>query len=163
MVTCRPFRTDDGETWFQIFESVAAEGKWIGAESPVSPDWFQKVIDRYREHQDRVAFLAEVDGTPVGWITVEIMGEGSAELGMGVLSTHRHQGVGTAMMELAIEWAMKSGVDRLSLDVFPDNEAAVGLYRKFGFRDVDLKRNAWKRRNGDLWDLLAMERWLTSS
>lgn len=161
VVTCRPVETGDGEAWYEIFESVAAEGRWIGAEAPISKDWFTKVVERYVHQPGRIALVAEVDVTPVGWITVEIVEGRTAELGMGVLKDHRALGVGTAMMGAAIDWARTHDVDHLTLDVFPDNEAAIGLYRKFGFSDVELKPGAWKRRNGDLWDLLAMERWLS--
>ncbi len=157
MVTCRPLGATDGEAWQRIFESVAAEGKWIGAEVPVS-GWSEKIVDEYADRSERVLFLAELDATPVGWITVDLQPGGTAELGMGVLSTHRRQGVGTAMMEVAIDWAVTNGAGRLALDVFPHNEPAISLYRKFGFVEVEVRAKAWERRDGELWDLLAMER-----
>lgn len=162
-VICRPLKSDDATVWHQIFESVAVEGRWIGAEAPVPFDWFQNNAEAYTDQQDRVVFVAEVAKTPVGWITVEIVEVGTAELGMGVLKKYRHQGVGTAMMESAIGWAIANGADHLTLNVFPDNEAAIALYRKFGFTEVELKPKAWERKNGDLWDLLAMERRLRGS
>ncbi len=47
----------------------------------------------------------------------------------------RGRGVGTALMAEAIRWAREAGVEKLSLSVYPDNDAARALYAKFGFED----------------------------
>jgi len=36
-------------------------------------------------------------------------------------------------MDEAIRWARQFGVEKLALSVYPDNDAARALYRKFGF------------------------------
>ena len=46
----------------------------------------------------------------------------------------RHQGIGTVLMEKAIEIAKENGVDCIELLVNGDNVAARGLYRKVGFK-----------------------------
>ena len=160
-VSIRPLQANDGPAWFRIYESVAAEGRWIGSEAPVPPDWQERAVEKFVGQPDRVMYLSEVGDTPVGWISVEPI-DGAAAIGMGVLEAHRHQGVGTALMESAIAWAVDHGFDRMVLDVFPHNEAAIGLYRKLGFIEAELSRGAFERRNGELWDLLRMERNLQS-
>jgi putative acetyltransferase len=47
----------------------------------------------------------------------------------------RRQGVGSALMAEALRWARDVGVEKIELTVYPDNLAAIGLYRKFGFRE----------------------------
>ena len=37
------------------------------------------------------------------------------------------------MVAAAIEWARARGLHKLTLSVFPHNDAAIALYRKFGF------------------------------
>jgi ribosomal protein S18 acetylase RimI-like enzyme len=36
-------------------------------------------------------------------------------------------------MEEAMTWARKHGLERVELSVYPHNEAALALYRRFGF------------------------------
>jgi GNAT superfamily N-acetyltransferase len=73
-----------------------------------------------------------------------------------VASGWRGRGVGTALVAAAIEWARARGLHRLSLSVFPHNEAAIALYRKFGFLEEGRRAKHMRRANGDLWDLIEM-------
>jgi len=77
---------------------------------------------------------------------------------MAVRESARRQGVGSALMEAAIDLAEKwLAVQRIELEVFIDNEAAIGLYRKFGFVvEGTLRRYAF--RDGKYVDVLAMAR-----
>jgi len=89
-------------------------------------------------------FLAlEAEDTPVGasWVrfmTAEDPGygfvdEGIPELGMGVLSTHRGQGVGRALLERAIGASADRGFPGLSLSVEDENERARAVHVSCGF------------------------------
>ena len=59
---------------------------------------------------------------------------GTASIGMSVAKTWRGQGVGSALMQACIDRAREARVHKLELQVFPHNEAALALYRKFGVR-----------------------------
>ncbi|HMQ29706.1 MAG TPA: GNAT family N-acetyltransferase [Chloroflexaceae bacterium] len=83
----------------------------------------------------------------VGQITR--VGVGAAWQGRGVASRL----VGEAV-RLADNWL---GLLRLELLVFPDNAAAVGLYRKHGFREEGRLRG-YALRDGAFHDVLAMAR-----
>jgi RimJ/RimL family protein N-acetyltransferase len=55
------------------------------------------------------------------------------ELSMAIESGHRGIGLGSAFMEVALEWAKANRFDWIDLGVFSGNEPAIGLYEKFGF------------------------------
>jgi len=57
--------------------------------------------------------------------------------GVALLPDFRGLGIGTALMQLAGQQARDHGYDRLSLVVFEENTAALGLYRRLGYRTVD--------------------------
>jgi L-phenylalanine/L-methionine N-acetyltransferase len=55
-------------------------------------------------------------------------------LGMAVRDDWHGKGAGTALMQAAVDLADKwLNLERLELDVYTDNEAAIRLYKKFGF------------------------------
>jgi L-phenylalanine/L-methionine N-acetyltransferase len=56
------------------------------------------------------------------------------QIGMAVRDDWQGKGVGTALMQAAIDLADKwLNLSRLELEVYTDNEPAVRLYQKFGF------------------------------
>jgi RimJ/RimL family protein N-acetyltransferase len=62
-----------------------------------------------------------------------------------VAMTHRRQGIGTRLLETALDWARQSEVRKLELHVFPHNEAAIKLYEKFGFVKEGYRRGHYRR------------------
>jgi ribosomal protein S18 acetylase RimI-like enzyme len=56
---------------------------------------------------------------------------------MAVFPKHQGKGLGKRMLEMAKEQAHQSGYGKVSLLVFEQNEGAVELYRRNGFRVVD--------------------------
>jgi putative acetyltransferase len=82
----------------------------------------------------------------------------SADLGIGVHDDHVGQGIGTALMAALIDSADNwLDLKRIELTVFADNEAAIGLYAKFGFEREGLLRG-YAFRNGAYADVVAMAR-----
>jgi putative acetyltransferase len=80
------------------------------------------------------------------------------QLGMAVRDDWQGKGVGTALMQAAIDLADRwLNLERLELDVYIDNEAAVRLYKKFGFViEGTLMRYAF--RDGRYVDVYTMAR-----
>ncbi len=79
-------------------------------------------------------------------------------LGMAVRDDWQGKGVGTALMQAAIDLAENwLNLSRLELDVYTDNEPAIRLYKKFGFTtEGTLARYAY--RDGRYVDTYTMAR-----
>ena len=79
-------------------------------------------------------------------------------LGIGVAREAQGQGVGKALMQALIDHADRWGqVLRIELSVFTDNERAIGLYRRFGFR-IEGTHRGFALRDGVYADVHAMAR-----
>jgi RimJ/RimL family protein N-acetyltransferase len=95
----------------------------------------------------------------VGWCDIargERPGvEHAGHLGMALVKEHRGRGLGRRLMEAALAAAKSQGLERVELEVFASNAAAVTLYRKLGFREEGRKLKALKR-DGAYDDLLVM-------
>jgi putative acetyltransferase len=154
LLTIRAMESGDGPVWQRLFESIAAEGLWIGVEPP-APNRAEEVVTQYVDSASNVTYLAFVGDEAVGWISGDTQDDGRVELGMGIIDGYREQGIGSALMDTLIDWA---GARTLILRVFPHNARAIALYRKYGFVQQEHQVGVWPRRNGDFWDLLFMER-----
>jgi len=75
---------------------------------------------------------------------------------MLVAQPWRGRGVGSALLAAAIEKARGEGLHKLSLEVFAHNDAAIALYRKFGFVEEGRRVKHYRRANGELWDSIVM-------
>lgn len=80
------------------------------------------------------------------------------DIGMMVRDDWHGKGVGTALMQAAVDLADKwLNLARLELEVYIDNEPAIGLYKKFGFQ-VEGKRIQADFRDGQYADTFFMAR-----
>jgi RimJ/RimL family protein N-acetyltransferase len=59
------------------------------------------------------------------------------EIGVTVLKAYWGRGIGKALLSSLITWAKEpaTGIRKLDLSVRSDNERAITLYRKFGFKE----------------------------
>lgn len=55
-------------------------------------------------------------------------------IGISVLKEYWGRGIATALLEKLISWAKEKGIKKINLDVFENNERAIKLYEKFGFK-----------------------------
>jgi ribosomal protein S18 acetylase RimI-like enzyme len=80
-------------------------------------------------------------------------------LGMGVLASHRGQGIGGRLLEACLAHAPRSNIEKVELTVYANNTAAIALYRKHGFHEIGTIRD-FRRLDGVVYDALIMERFL---
>ena len=146
----RPARDEDRRPAALVYAAVAEERTGIAGEPPVD-------VERRAASFDLDGSFAAVAGDElVGWLHVEALWFGVGELGMLVAHDWRGRGVGSALLEAAIEWARERELHKLSLGVFTHNEPAIALYRKFGFVEEGRRVKHFRRANGELWDAFEM-------
>ena len=134
-------------------EVVAGEGRGIGAELPLDADRDRRMILGSLTSDAQRSFVAiDDDDSVIGNLGIELHGYGVAELGMMVASDWRGKGVGSALLEAAIDWAQSVGAHKVALQHWPTNERAAALYEKFGFVEEGRLRRHYRRRSGELWD-----------
>jgi RimJ/RimL family protein N-acetyltransferase len=132
--------------------SVAGEWRSAGDE--------RRFLKALRRYPHAAVFVAErEDGTIVGRLSVgrdpHPASAHVADVGLMVAQEARRQGVGTALLRAATEWARDSRIRKLELHVFPWNEAAIALYEAFGFEREGYRKGHY-RRGGELVDAILM-------
>ncbi|NUR75587.1 MAG: GNAT family N-acetyltransferase [Thermoleophilia bacterium] len=146
----RPARDVDRRPLALLFAAVAEERDGIATEPPI-------------DLESRAASWT-LDGTTVAASGAEIVGSvhldssphGFGEIGMAVAREWRGRGVGSALLEAAIEDARARGLHKVILSVFAHNAAALALYRKYGFVEEGRRVKQYRRTSGELWDTIEM-------
>jgi len=119
-----------------LIDTVARERRFLAGTSGFSVESTAAFIACVRAAQGvhRVAILNEAI---VGWCDITPLSfEGMVHvgrLGMGVLAGFRGKGIGKALLKSALEQAFHQGLERVELEVFRSNAAAICLYEAHGF------------------------------
>jgi RimJ/RimL family protein N-acetyltransferase len=142
-------------------EGLARLGDAVGSEPEgwlVTTNGWRNVAEerRYlraiRRYPNAAVFVADDDGLVVGRLSVardqHPASRHVADLGLMVAATHRRRGIGTALLQAAVDWARDAGVRKLELHVFPYNEGAIALYEQFGFVQEGYRRAHYRRGDG---------------
>lgn len=155
-------RGGSGEDW-EAFHTIWSQPNvyWGTMQIPYpSADWNrQRVQERTPEHF--WPLVAEIDGRVVantGLFRPEHNRSHVGHVGMMVHQDYQGLGIGSALMQAIIDLGENwLGLSRLQLEVYTDNEQAIGLYEKFTFQTEGVCR-AYAFRNGRYIDTLVMSR-----
>ncbi len=144
MITLEPITLQNIEIFKQIRlralqDSPGAFGSTYARESEFSDvDWAQRVG---RWNGDRGIGYVAMDGESACGIAGALLGDedrSQAQLvSMWTAPTHRGRGLGRMLVEAVQAWAVKRGVEVLSLMVTSTNDGAMLFYERLGFERTE--------------------------
>ncbi len=158
----RPARMADATAYCDLFEAVAAERRWIGAEPPIDRDALVASLQQALTDEALLRVVADAQGELAGLLGAELW-HGIVSLGMCVAADWRGRGVGSALLERCLGWAVAREAHKVTLQVWPHNEPAIALYERYGFAVEGRLRRHYRRASGELWDALIMGRVLADA
>lgn len=132
----RRARPADARAFLAFWKAVVAEERFVRTEEVRTS--VRAYRRRFRGRSELETDIVALDrGRLVGHVTVQREGHPVthhvASLSIAVAADARGRGIGRRLMDEAIAWAARAGVEKLVLSVYPHNEAAIGLYRSLGF------------------------------
>jgi len=120
----------------QALDTVAREKRFLAFTQAPPPEesfaFFRNIVEN-----DLCQFISLKDDVVVGWCDIlPTHGEARAHvgtLGVGLIPSARHSGIGAKLIEAALSKAWTSGYTRIELTVRTDNANAKALYERYGF------------------------------
>jgi L-amino acid N-acyltransferase YncA len=115
-------------------EAIATGNATFETEVPSWEAWDAAHLPEHR-------FVATRDGRLLGWIALAPISAracyaGVAEVSAYVAAEARGGGLGKELLAAVISSSERDGIWTLQTGVFPENEASLGLLRRFDFRIV---------------------------
>jgi RimJ/RimL family protein N-acetyltransferase len=154
----RPATIEDCAAIARGMKVVVDEGRWLATEPGASAEDLEQKFRTSVEWDGHFLFVLEDDGELAGAIGLHPSdADGVLALGMWVLPDQRGRGGGRLLIDAALE-ARPPDAHKIELEVFPDNAAAIELYRSVGFEQEGLRRDHYRRADGTLRSAVLMAR-----
>jgi len=164
-VIIEPGAVEDAGAVGALQRAILEEERWFIMESDEfdgSEERLGGFLRRLVESTNSLFLVARHQGV-VGVLYVR--GEGLrrlqhvGRLELYVAKAYRGKGVGNGLIEAAVRWASHSDIlEKLSLVVFSDNEAAIALYQKHGFVEEGRRTGEYLFGDGSYRDDVLMAR-----
>jgi L-amino acid N-acyltransferase YncA len=153
-VTIENMRPEDFRDVVSIFdESAAAEDLVLDTDNPKSMD-----LDSGKN------LVARVKDRVIGWAIVEPADRdnpgGAASVSVFVSPGFRRMGIGSSLLNAAIDMSARSGVTSLLTGIVPKNIPALLLHKQCGFKAIGMLQKAGISR-GRMQDAVLLQRQCT--
>lgn len=149
-------------SFYRCLELVAAERIYI---EMLTPPPLQDVAEFQLGLTSRngAVYYAVINERVVGWCDVfpeeNPRQSHRGSLGMGLLPDFRGKGIGYSLVTQVLNHAKKQGLEKVELNVYTTNTAAIALYRKAGFVEEGLIKK-YRKLDGVYFDCLNMAKFL---
>jgi RimJ/RimL family protein N-acetyltransferase len=121
----------------------------------------KKILKNRWNSKNEITLIAVSNSKIIGLLMVNTNSKTrtlhTGEFGIAILKEAQGLGIGNAMMEALLNWAKAlTSLERIELRVHAENEAAIKLYKKFGFNVEGRRIRAIKYDDGIYMDELIM-------
>lgn len=165
-IDIRAARATDAAGLLRLHRAVLTERRFFITEPE---ELRESVDDKIRQIRDferssnSLFLVARVGPDLVGMLTVRggtlNRMRHTGKLEVMVHADARGHGIGRALMGAAVAWAeAHPEIEKLGLSVFVDNQRAIDLYRRFGFREEGRRPREYRLEDGRYVDDLLMYR-----
>lgn len=83
-----------------------------------------------------------------------------AYMGISIQERYCNLGLGSILVEIALNQARENRFEQMELGAFADNARAIRLYEKYGFRQYGIQPRAFKLKDGSYHDEVIMVKML---
>jgi len=136
------------QSYCEAVDAVAKERRFLGSTEGFPLESTFAFIQSVIENNQAQYFVIEQNQV-IGWCDIIPKSyEGLRHvgiLGMGILPAYRGKGLGKLLLQKTIEHARTiNHLEKVELDVFESNKAAIALYTKMGFTVEGRRQNSRK-------------------
>ncbi len=110
-----------------------------------SVPWSEQSFREEMDNSIAVYFVAEMDGMLAGYCGFWQVADEGHITNVAVLKQFRRRGVGSRLVAEMERYARSIGLVLMTLEVRKSNQAAIGLYEKYGFSAIGERKNYYQR------------------
>lgn len=154
----------DAETMIAFMKQSYSETPFLSSmpeEFDVSVEEELEFLRRHERSEKDCMIGAWIGGRLAGTVRLSAVRDNyrlrhRAKVGVSVLKEFWGRGVGSMLMDAALNTAASAGYRQVELEVCADNERAIRLYKKFGFEEYGRLPQAMRRSYDTFMDEILM-------
>ena len=93
-----------------------------------------------------------IDDKPVAFLNYYIMYERAEIININVLEEYQNQNIASQLLESMLEEIKDKGVNSITLEVRKNNDKAIHLYEKYGFKKIGIRKGYYQGIDGILME-----------
>ena len=93
-----------------------------------------------------------LDDKTIGYLEYSVIYDRMEIDNIEVMDEYRKRGIGSKLMECLINLAKENNINNITLEVRVSNEIARNLYKKYGFKDVAIRKYYYGDEDGILME-----------
>ena len=102
--------------------------------------WSYNVLKQELENKNTTYIVAKESDEVVGFAGISICLDEATLNNIVVKKSHRNRGIGGELLESLIELCSELRISTFTLEVNVENEPAIHLYEKFGFKNLGVRK-----------------------
>ncbi len=143
ILTIRNPEIEDAQSLVDYINIVSVESENLSfgeGEAPFTKEQEEEYIKSLKTNPHKIMAIGEIDSEIVAVSDISSPSlprlKHCGDLGMSVMKKHWNTGVGTALMNFLVDWAIEDGnFKKINLHVKETNDFAIHLYKKLGFKE----------------------------
>ena len=141
-ILLRTAEEHDAEKLIEYLKTTASESPFLIREPDeiaLSIQQEQDFIKTKKDSEKELLLIAEIGGRHIGNCSLMRMGgykryRHRCDIAIALYKEYCGLGIGKAMLETVLDIAEKAGYEQAELEVIADNQSAIALYEKLGFK-----------------------------
>ena len=102
--------------------------------------WSYNVLKQELENKDTTYIVAKENNEILGFAGIMICLDEDTLHNIVVKKSHRGRGLGGELLDTLIDLCTEMNIKTLTLEVNCTNKPAIGLYEKFGFKNLGIRK-----------------------
>ena len=139
----------DAEIIFELHKNSFQEGQSNG--------WTKDNIEKTLSSKNIEFFTYVESEKPIGFIVLMKILDEAEILSIGVIKNQKHSGIGTKLLNFAINKLKKNNFHNVFLEVAEDNKTAISFYDKNDFTPFGRRKKYYKRESESI-DAIMMKK-----
>jgi len=110
-----------------------------------SSPWSYEAFKNEFNNSTSFIFIGELDNERVAYLVVRIVSDEMEILKISVKPDHRRKGIARSLLNKALEVARDLELNILYLEVSKKNLVALSLYKDFGFKEYEIRKDYYAK------------------